>query len=263
MANPCIFCGDDRDRLSDEHVVADWISDLFSAYPTGIAQLVGSDGRIRQWDQVPFQQKVKVVCEKCNTGWMASLEREAKPILTPMLLGQRQEVRPRTQKLLALWVVKTALVMEHLQPKARVIPDSEYRSLYLSRSPLPTHLVWLGHQTVPRDRTGDLLGAVRKQPITHMNADPASEGQILQWVSEGRKMYRMTFRVGNLVAQVFGHDFPISLNIEGPPQQAQLVRRIWPITGRFKWPPPRSLDEIGGLEGLHRAFDQRPAHGSD
>ena len=73
---------------------------------------------------------------------------------------------------------------------------------------------------------------------------------------KGRKMYRITFSAGNLVVQVFGHDFPTTLNIEGPPEQAQLVRRIWPITGRFKWPPPRSLDEIGGLEGLHRAFDE-------
>jgi hypothetical protein len=256
MANPCIFCGDDRNRLTDEHVFGDWISKLFASHSTGVAQLIDSDGNVQQWAQVPFQQKVKVVCENCNTGWMADLEAKVKPILTPMLLGQRQEVRAQTQKLLAFWTVKTALIIDHLQPKARVVPETEYSALYKSQSPLPTHLVWFGHRTVPRDRTGDLLGAARKQPIAHLDVEASMEKRILQWVSEGRKMYRITFSVGNLVVQVFGHDFPTTLNIEGPPEQAQLVRRIWPITGRFKWPPLRSLDEIGGLDGLHRAFDE-------
>jgi hypothetical protein len=165
MANPCIFCGDDRNRLTDEHVFGDWIGNLFATPATGIAQLVNAEGKVQQWAQVPFQQKVKVVCVKCNTGWMSDLEGKVKPILMPMLLGQRQEVRAQTQKLLAFWAVKTALVIDHLQPKARVVPETEYGGLYGLRSPLPTHLVWLGHGTVPRDRTGDLLGATWKRPL--------------------------------------------------------------------------------------------------
>ncbi len=258
MTNPCIFCGDDSRSLTDEHVFATWISDLFSSHPTGVAQLIDAEGRIQQWAQVPFQQKVKVVCSSCNNGWMADLEQKAKPILTPMLRGHRCEVRPRTQKLLAFWAVKTVLIIDHLQPKARVVPEKEYGAVYRARSPLPTHLVWFGHRTVPREQTGDLLGATIKQPITHLDVEPGLEKRILQWASAGRRMYRITFGIGNLVVQVFGHDFPTKLHVDLPLQSRQLVRCVWPVTGRFTWPPPRSLDEIGGLDGLHHAFDQPP-----
>jgi len=202
MANPCVFCGDDRNRLSDEHALADWISDLFPAYPAGVAQLVGADDRVRRWAQVPFQQRLKIVCVKCNTGWMSRLEAAAKPFLTPMLLGQRQELRPRTQKLLAFWAVKTALVIDHFHPKERVVPDSEYRALYTLRSPLPSHLVWLGRlQSMPRERAGDIVAAASAQAVTYLHSDSDSRESIIRWASEGRKLYRITFRVGHLVVQ--------------------------------------------------------------
>jgi hypothetical protein len=30
MANPCVFCGDDSARLTDEHVFADWITGFYA-----------------------------------------------------------------------------------------------------------------------------------------------------------------------------------------------------------------------------------------
>jgi hypothetical protein len=215
-----------------------------------------AEGRVRQWAQAPFEQRVKVVCGDCNNGWMSALEWQAKPFLTSMMLGRRQELRPRIQKLLAFWAVKTALVIDHLQPKSRVVPDAEYPKVYRIRSPLRSHLVWLGYRTVPHENPGELLVVARTQPVAQLDTQPEMKEKFLQWAAEGRKMYRVTFAVGNLAVQVFGHDFPWMLNVAVPPQG--YVERVWPMTGRFTWPPRRSLDEIGGLDGMHRAFDQSP-----
>ncbi len=130
MANACVFCGDDSARLTDEHVFADWISEFFKKHLgvhfDGVSQLVDESGRVTQYPMVPFQQEVKIVCQGCNGGWMRRMEDSVQPILKPMMLGERTRVRAGPQKRLASWAAKTALVLDHLHPAARVVPDSHY-----------------------------------------------------------------------------------------------------------------------------------------
>lgn len=135
MANACAFCGDDSRRLTDEHVFGDWVSRLFGskAPPDGFngkAQIFDAAGNLKEFAAIPFQQVVKIPCEACNTGWMRGLEDSVIPFLTPMILGERVRLRPSRQRLLATWCVKTALVMDHLHPRSRIVPDAHYHELY-------------------------------------------------------------------------------------------------------------------------------------
>jgi hypothetical protein len=223
MANACVFCGDDSRRLTDEHVFADWISEFFQVVygkPLGgVAQLVNAEGGITQYTMIPFQQVVKIVCEKCNTGWMRRLEDGVQAVLKRMMLGQPTRLRPETQMKLATWAVKTALVLDHLQPAARVIPDAHYSSFHAQQRPLRTHFVLISHRSVPRDNLGELLGMALKQPVVNIQVDTELardiSDQIERWVQEGHRMYKVTFAVGQFVALVFGHDFPLSVQISG------------------------------------------------
>ena len=154
MANPCVFCGDDSARLTDEHVFADWITDFYAErvgkLPYGTVEMGTSSGELRQFRTVPFQQVVKIVCAKCNNGWMGSLENRVKPYLSKMLVGQNSRLRANAQRDLARWCVKTVMVMEHFNPKDPLIPKAHYRDLYQAASALSNNFIVISSRKIPQ-----------------------------------------------------------------------------------------------------------------
>jgi hypothetical protein len=253
-----VFCGADDRRLSDEHVFADWITDVAGFRGKPVSHYLDRyDGTVVEFRREPFQSKVKVVCEPCNNGWMSGLETRTKPVLGPMIIGQEQMLRTRDQRLLAFWAVKTALMVEHLVvPAARVIPESAYRALYEAGQPDPRQLVLLSHRT--HTGPGTRLVHSIKQRINHLEMTPevadANRDAIGRWLEAGECMYRITFAVGAVVFLVFGHTFPIRVGV-GIPAVGPVVR-IWTVSGRFTWPSTPSVESIGGLDALHQSFDR-------
>ena len=257
MANVCIFCGDDSKRLTDEHVFGDWVSRFYRAAALpgdfhGKAQIFDEGGNLKEFAAIPFQQVVKVPCEKCNTGWMRQLEDGVNSFVKPMLGGESIVLRPTRQKLLATWCVKTALVMDHLHPKARVVPDSHYRELCAyNKRPLGTSFVNIGfRRDIDKDENGYLLGTIIKQQLPSVTVASEVSQEVQAMISKGRRIYCITFAIGHFVAQVVGHDLAARLEIR---TGIAPVQRIWPTSPRFRWPGSRAVDDIGGVAGLHRA----------
>jgi hypothetical protein len=261
MANACAFCGNDSRRLTDEHVFGNWVSKLFAGQvpPEGFggkAQIFDAAGNLKEFAAIPFQQVVKIPCEVCNTGWMRGLEEAVIPFLTPMILGERTRLRPPRQKLLATWCVKTALVMDHLHPRARVVPDDHYHELYRYRQPLAASFANIGYRReIDKDENGELLGTFIKQPLPNVTVDTAISGDVQAMISEGRRIYVIIFAIGHFVAQVIGHDLPAQVQISTGNAP---VQRIWRTSPRFDWPASRAVDDIGGIAALHRASMQQP-----
>jgi hypothetical protein len=56
--------------------------------------------------------KLKRICEPCNNGWMGDLEEVTKPILLPIMKGQRalDSLEEEERRILAKWAGKTALI---------------------------------------------------------------------------------------------------------------------------------------------------------
>jgi len=52
------------------------------------------------------------ICENCNNGWMSKLEEVVKPILVPLMRGERQlgSLEESEKWALARWVAKTAII---------------------------------------------------------------------------------------------------------------------------------------------------------
>ena len=67
-------------------------------------------------------------------------------------------------------------------------------------------------------------------------------------------MYKITFAADQFAALVFGHDFPLSVNISGNAP----ATRIWPVSPRFDWSPAQSLDAMGGVSAFHNSFTPEP-----
>lgn len=122
-ARECLFC---RGRVdSREHIIPEWLSKamdrrLESIRPirfheaTGISQHGGAT-RFSNF-------RTRVVCQRCNSGWMSTLETRVKSIIGPLVgpcwpedfdLGTLHEHVPALRQ----WMAKTALVAEFAWPK--------------------------------------------------------------------------------------------------------------------------------------------------
>ncbi|OHV48512.1 MULTISPECIES: hypothetical protein [unclassified Frankia] len=257
-----MFCGATDKKITGEHVFADWIGNTYFPNDDGTVELVAADGQVRSFPARPFTHEVRIACGDCNSGWMSRLEEKAQPFLKEMLFGRPVRLRPRDQKLLAFWAVKTALVLDHLHPRARVVPDAEYGELYAAREarePSRRHMVWIGGRSVPVQSQGQQLVIAWKEPIRNFQADSAEVGdQILDLAEQGRTLYRVTFGLGALVVGVFSHDFPAVVEVSSP--EVKVMEQIWPVTGTFRWPSTPSVDVVGGVEGVHRMFGGTPAN---
>jgi hypothetical protein len=89
--------------------------------------------------------------------------------------------------------------------------------------------------------------------IDNLTNDVAA--QFSQWAADGHRAFRFTIAIGKFVFQVFGHNFPIALEVKV--QDLGVLQCIWPLEGRVTWPPPNGVERIGGLQGLHDTFSNR------
>jgi hypothetical protein len=59
---------------------------------------------------------MKCVCSQCNNGWMHDLEQRSIPVLGAMLHDIATPLDSEQQATLALWSLKTAIVVEAAKP---------------------------------------------------------------------------------------------------------------------------------------------------
>jgi hypothetical protein len=62
----------------------------------------------------------RMVCGTCNNGWMADLESEAIPVLSPMFDGGHVQLSEDQQRLLSVWITKMALIQESTKGRGSV-----------------------------------------------------------------------------------------------------------------------------------------------
>ncbi len=151
----CIFCG--APGVTKEHIFPRWSHKYMSKRPSGRAQsyqgtqypdrhdsqIVKLPGQVRDW-------QLKVVCGgthlQCNSGWMNEVEKLAKPLLVPLIKGDRARVWPRDQAIIATWAVLKAMVAEFDGADRRVTTHHTQRKRMM-RHKIPPQRgwgVWIG-----------------------------------------------------------------------------------------------------------------------
>lgn len=272
VLSSCVFChrSDPEIEMNDEHVFADWVSVLFGDI-TGFAETWTAESIDDTWTGTAFQDTLRIVCDKCNSGWMSGQEKKVSQYLKPMMKrGAITGLPPRLQQKVAAWAIKTAMVADYLPPRRQLIPDVQYDDFYAIKKPLPGQLVWIGYRASYADRGSnprqeDLIATVIRQPLERMflpdDADPVTfKAAVDGWLAEGRRAYRFTFAVGHFVCQIFGHNFPMGINVDiNAGGLNTVLLPIWPTGPALSWPPPTPIENIGGLDTLHRAFDGPPS----
>ena len=87
-------------------------------------------------------QKQKVACISCNNGWMSELQNLTKPILLPVLLGERKSLSQRKQKILATWATMFVMVYETTNPEYAATTDIQRRTFKQQMVPPQNWLIW-------------------------------------------------------------------------------------------------------------------------
>lgn len=132
----CIFCG--GSGLSKEHIWPQWLTKYLN-HPTVSRTVVASSmqrgvGRFNKTVQKK-QGKMgsvsrRVVCRKCNGGWMSELQNLAKPYILPLVSGKPFLLDVNGQRIVSLWVMMTVIMAEYIDSNHRAITDDDKKCLY-------------------------------------------------------------------------------------------------------------------------------------
>ncbi|HEY4934600.1 MAG TPA: hypothetical protein VII23_23790 [Terriglobales bacterium] len=187
-----------------------------------------------------YEFTVKSVCRNCNNGWMHRLEDETIPIMGPMLSEQSSFLDVVSQRTIAAWALKTAMVLDSTAiAKHRPLFYSRAERISLRESlriPLRT-FVWLGHSLD--------FGLACSSIATHLTILSPFHPYSLKESTLGQVS---TFLVCNLAIQVMTVHVPAeysdgAIDIsppEGP--WGDLLVSVWPPSRLSYWPPPLAFD---------------------
>jgi hypothetical protein len=236
----CAFCGSGQ-NLTREHVWPRWVQDLVGPEPAPNVA-AREDEITRVWTASPATLTVRLVCRACNNGWMARLEHAAKPILTPLISGERAVLSVEDQRLLAYWAAKTVavgdLAVSHHDP---ALPAELLHALRTAPGPWPS-TVTLAARYEGRRFPVRIGRFVRTHDLRVGNAPPQPWRSFLASVS-----------VGQLVLQVWGHGMINVTDLRPRNWKARYATVIWPDPRRMVWPPALTLTD-DGVEAFMRAL---------
>jgi hypothetical protein len=81
----CVFCHARAD-ITGEHVWSKWFSNMLGAKIYTVVRK-DAEGNAKIWKSGKLDSKSKVVCAKCNNGWMSELEGKTKLVIQHMAVS--------------------------------------------------------------------------------------------------------------------------------------------------------------------------------
>jgi hypothetical protein len=241
---PCVLCGRTDAPADDEHVIPKWARNAFAL--DGVT-VHASDGPGSGREQIARMQHMNIVlrgsvCRPCNNGWLAAVIRRVAPLLKPMAAEAKPTVLDAAaQALVALWAVKTVLLLE-LAARQRYRGSRSVEGYTATTQ----ELAWLREQDEPPPRSMVWLTCWDCQRSTPVNYEPSAADLP---AADGSQVagHLTTFTLGFAAFQVFTVDFieaerrgaPV-WNTRPPAQLTEALKRIWPpqlTVPDLSWPP--------------------------
>jgi len=235
-------------------VWADWLDPYL---PKGVVNHERFSGTIYRTHTVKEVKKqsgssqsgrVRVVCRECNNGWMSVLQSEAKPILVPLLKGERIGLHKKAQATLAAWIAMFTMVAEHQSrtPRKVAITTAHRRYLMDNRTVPSDWKIWIGYyerQSWPR-------------VYVHNTLPVSSEENSINHTEDGFPLpntQTTTFVVGQLYSHVLSTAVRGGINRQRV--QVPGVVQLWPFKASpVGWPRTPMTDEQA--EGIAMAYIQ-------
>jgi hypothetical protein len=232
-----MFC--ERSASSKEDVWPVWLQKPFRSDKARIIAERQGD-LLRSWkSRTAFQ--VKRVCQTCNNGWMSQLENEVKPLFEAILRGALTNITIQAQSTIAVWAMKTAMVLEACCSEKTWFYTKENRQRLGSNREMPARTSVFMAKCVAQS---DIYSATKNH-----------------WTSEYAGAVRAhvtTMAFGPVAIQVVTIRTPVSLpeeirvtyDMSDGPWGTTLVE-VWPVKREpLAWPPKHGLQGDIGLKAL-------------
>ena len=240
MSRECAFCPSTAD-LTGEHLWSHWMDDLFP----GKKRFTSKNEKgeiIKQWEDASLSWKAKVVCRRCNNGWMSDMEsKHAKPAMTGLIRGNEEATITKSHaRSIALFGFKTAVIFDHMQ-RGRV-PFFPQRARYRFRQCLaiPFNVsMWLA----------GFLPIGKGEVHTSYHDGTSESGNRLE-------LYVCTYAVGHLAFQVVAAR-QTGLTLFSPGDGFEhLAIPFWPrLRLGTRWPPNYVLRTVGDFDEFSRRWE--------
>jgi hypothetical protein len=247
----CVLCGS-HDSPTDEDVIPRWLLREFDVQGRVTVNVREESG---QAQAVTVRPNPKILlqgglCTTCNNERLSRLENAVKPVLGPMARYVQPTVLDlNTQRLLAVWAVKTVYLLE-----------------LAARQQYPGVRLVEGYEPSVSEK-GWLLGQLEMRPVTQLDPPPRSMVWLTCWDCNEQSVFSYapssaalptpdggevvgqfaTLAVGFAAFQVFTVDYveatrreAVVWNTRPPDSIASAVPRIWPqLLGAVavSWPP--------------------------
>jgi hypothetical protein len=142
----CAFCLREA-KLTGEHIWSDWICELYPDIRVIFRKWSAGDSGVSEWETGSMDHTAKVVCKRCNEGWMSNLEScHAKPAMKDAILSEERTILD-TEKLAAIsrFAFKTAVIGDHTERKKLPFFPSQVRRRFANTLKIPDGFqVWIG-----------------------------------------------------------------------------------------------------------------------
>jgi hypothetical protein len=95
----------------------------------------------------PLRSTVKVVCVDCNNQWLSDIQNRAKPVLIPLIKGERTGLGHEAQRRVAAWCAMATMTAEFIDrdPNTITVPQSDRDLLRNNGTVPPGWRIWLAH----------------------------------------------------------------------------------------------------------------------
>jgi hypothetical protein len=178
-AKPCIFCP--RPRGSKEHFWPQWMHPILPPPTTEprhnklshtFSPFEGSATQGRENTQGALHTiRFRVVCGKCNNGWMNEIETEARPYLAQLIPGETTTLDRQALDAVARWITLKVIVAEHSSSDSAVTPRP-LRMAFRNTRAIPDFIrIYLASHDLPFEKS---VGYVRHSQAVAFRAPDES-----------------------------------------------------------------------------------------
>jgi hypothetical protein len=232
MARECAFCSATA-NFSGEHIWSKWMRKLFKSKKFRFSQRDQAGRIVKQWSMAGIDLTAKVVCKKCNEGWMSRLEDlHAEPAMSDLIVGKDVFISESRAKSIALFAFKTAVVLDHMG-RDQPFYSTSARHEFANSLTIPRNVnIWLaGLFPMSSGRVNTFYPEIHFDPPRYL------------------KLNVCTFAAGHLVFQVVGAQYIEIPNFGPLPGFEDLSVPIWPsFQMDIPWPLPNVLRYRNGFD---------------
>jgi hypothetical protein len=115
--------------------------------------------------------RLRVVCAKCNNGWMNMIEEAARPHLRSLILGEKVTLDRSALDAVAKWIALKVMVAEHSDVDNAVTPRA-YRMAFRNTGVIPDYIrIYLASHDLPFEKS---IGYLRNSQALALRAPDES-----------------------------------------------------------------------------------------